>query len=174
MGLIKKFDYFLTQEEKKLLKHYGRIRHRNNMTKFDPTTDNEDTLIYADSVLDALLLSKKNIVEEALNKTLFGTFSELRIYTMCSEFEYFKKPEPCEYTVRGTINMIGRSWPLYLAGEEINVREGQAVLYKGHDTHVFRKEFNGDYFIEFVLNYVDANGQYKEFLKDKKATFGES
>ena len=45
-------------------------------------------------------------------------------------------------------------------------------MYWGTDVLHSRKEFNGDYHIQTFLHYVDANGPYKEFAKDKRLNYG--
>ena len=41
------------------------------------------------------------------------------------------------------------------------------------DKNYFRESFDGDFYIDVALHYVDKNGKYKQWVKDKKMNYGE-
>ena len=60
-------ENFLTESETKLLEHSCQLTHRLNFSQFDGAS-HFDTGIYSDKVFEALIMSKKNLMEELTNK----------------------------------------------------------------------------------------------------------
>ena len=81
MGKIKNgylvIKNILTKEEQLLLENYTSIQHRFNTKNFDGSgqSDNMDTCFYDDPTMEALLLSKVDLMERATNLKLFPTYS---------------------------------------------------------------------------------------------------
>ena len=172
MGTLVKIPNFLTNHELELFTNYTKIRHRNNLKFFDPKSSTKDTRLYADSLTDSLMISKKSSIEKTLGKQLYCSYSELKAHTLGAEYEYHERSPACEYTVIGLIDMVGKPWPLYLRGQKFDLEPSHALLFDGYKEHFYRKEFEGDYYFEYNLHYVDAKGANKFYLKDKKETFG--
>ena len=57
-------------------------------------------------------------------------------------------------------------------GAGIDMEPGDAVIYLGCEIEHWREEFNGDWHAQTFLHYVDKNGSNKEWVKDKRLTFG--
>jgi len=184
MGVIgKDFNYkiipnFLGKEEMILLNQYCEIFHRTNSKYFDITgkqpvgTDTCDTSSYGDPLFDSLLLTKKNIMEEATGKKLFPTYSYWRMHTKHAVLRKHIDRDACEISVTIHIGSDGTSWPFYLDGNLLNTKPGDAIIYLGPKLMHYREIFKGDWYLGAFLHYVDAEGPHKDQYMDKRMYWG--
>jgi hypothetical protein len=177
---IKYFKYklikdFLTQEEIKLLTDYCRIRHRLNFNSFDyQQNDNGDTYFYGDPLMESLMINKLQLMQKETGLELLCTYAFWRMYTNNSDLKKHKDRESCEISATVMLGSDGTLWPIYMDGTELNLKPGDAVIYLGCEVEHWRKEFCGDWQAQTFLHYVDKNGTYKEWAKDKRILYGTS
>jgi hypothetical protein len=178
MGTIKDFKYkliknFLTQEEIGLLNNYCRIKHRKNFNSFDfEQNDNGDSYFYADPLMESLMINKLDIMQKETGLELLCTYAFWRMYTVNADLKKHTDRESCEISVTVMIGSDGTSWPIYMNGNEINMEQGDAVIYLGCELEHWRDKFNGDWHAQTFLHYVDKNGSNKEWFKDKRILYG--
>lgn len=177
METIKEFKYkliknFLTKEEIQLCKNYSIIKHR---LEDDPIMDSQgtDSSHYADHLTEALLLSKKEKMEECVGLKLLPTYSYYRVYTFAGELKEHIDRDSCEISVTIHIDSSGEEWPISIEGNKYNLNPGDAVVYLGCDLKHGRETFKGDYYIQCFLHYVDRNGNKTMFYKDMRDLWGE-
>ena len=164
---------FLTKEEIDLLTHYTRMKHRVNMTEFDlGQNDQGDTMFYGDPATDSLMLNKTKIMEKETGLELLPTYSFWRMYTYLADLKKHKDRPSCEISVTVKINSCGEKWPIYMGGVEIELENGDGVVYKGCDIEHWREQFQGDWHAQTFLHYVNKNGPHADFYKDKRPLFG--
>lgn len=95
------------------------------------------------------------------------TYSYARIYFKGSELIAHKDRPSCEYSV--TINLSqSHKWLIYMDGKPIDMKPGDAVIYKGCEVEHYRKPFDGDEYIQVFFHYINSVGPYKEHIFDKK------
>jgi len=178
MKTIKDFKYkliknFLTQEEIGLLNNYCRIKHRKNFNSFDfEQNDNGDSYFYADPLMESLMINKLDIMQKETGLELLCTYAFWRMYTVNADLKKHTDRESCEISVTVMIGSDGTSWPIYMNGNEINMEQGDAVIYLGCELEHWRDKFNGDWHAQTFLHYVDKNGSNKEWFKDKRILYG--
>ena len=178
MGTIKDFKYkliknFLTEGEIKLLTDYCRIKHRLNFDSFDlHQNNNGDTFFYADPLMESLMINKMDLMQKETGLELLPTYAFWRMYTMFADLKKHKDRSSCEISVTVMIGSDGTSWPIYMDGTEINMEPGDAAIYLGCEIEHWREEFTGDWHAQTFLHYVDKNGPFKEWVKDKRLMFG--
>ena len=164
---------FLCREEMELLTHYTRLKHRTNFDSFDlKQNDQGDTMFYGDPVTDSLLITKKNLMEKETGLTLLPTYTFWRMYTYGADLKKHSDRPSCEYSVTVQINSCGTKWPIFMAGKELELENGDAVIYKGCDLEHWREEFEGDWHSQVFIHYVNKNGPHKEWFKDKRVMLG--
>jgi hypothetical protein len=177
MSLIEKDLYlikenFLTESETKLLEHYCKLTHRLNFDKFDGAS-HFDTGIYADKVFEALLMSKKNLMEELINKKLMPTYSYWRMYTLGNSLKMHKDRPSCEYSVSVMISSDKTPWPFVAGDKEYIQKPGDAVVYKGCElSHGRPTAFEGDHHAQVFLHYIDIDGPNQDWVFDSKPCLG--
>ena len=59
-------------------------------------------------------------------------------------------------------------WPIFLGGDPIITKPGDAVIYLGCELEHWREPFTGDFQIQTFLHYVNKNGPNKEWKYDKR------
>jgi hypothetical protein len=180
MDNIKNFKYkkiknFLTETEINLFKDYCRIRHRLNKNYFDTEgsgTSNLDTAIYADPLMESLLINKNSEMEKLTGLSLKPTYAYWRMYTKFADLKPHKDRPACEISVTINLGGDGTSWPIYMEGNSVNLNPGDAVIYLGCELSHWREEFQGDWQAQTFLHYVDANGPNADHWKDKRIKWG--
>jgi len=178
MGTLEELKYkhiknFLTKNEVKLFSTYCEIKHRSNLTNFDPspTSHNNDTFFYGDTIMDSLLLLKQKFIEEAVGEKLLPTYSYWRMYTKYADLKKHSDRPSCE--ISATVNIGGDiDWPIFMEGTPLNLKTGDAAIYLGCEIEHWREEFKGDYQFQTFLHYVDAEGENKEHYMDKRKYWG--
>lgn len=180
MGIIRKdFRYkiiknILSREERELLKHYCRLKHRSNKTFWNDNILNKtNTRFYADPLTEALLISKQKIMEENCGLKLFPTYSYWRMYTWDAGLGKHKDRESCEISCTIAVDSDSdEPWPIIINDKEVNLNLGDGVIYLGIEDFHERKELQTDYYTQCFLHYVDANGPYKQNKLDKRKRLG--
>ena len=54
----------------------------------------------------------------------------------------------------------------------IDLKPGQAVVYKGCEITHSRKEIQGDWQAQVFLHYVNKNGPNRNFVRDERPFYG--
>ena len=104
-------------------------------------------------------------VSEAAGKKLKPTYSYCRVYRKGNTLAPHKDRPSCEYSV--TLNLSQtHKWPIFMGPRSVDLRPGDACLYRGCDIEHSRKEFKGDEYIQVFLHYVDADGPYRDYVHD--------
>ena len=181
MGIIRKdFKYkiinnFLSKDEIDLFSFYCEIKHRTNLTNFDLDQSNvADTKYYGDTIMESLMLKKKNLIEKETEKKLLPTYAFWRCYTKYAELKKHTDRPSCEISVTVNINGDGTPWPIFMDGTAINLEKGDGAVYLGCEVEHWREEFKGDYQFQTFLHYVDAEGENTEHHMDKRKYWGSS
>jgi|TARA_R100001460_G_scaffold13824_3_gene31198 hypothetical protein len=180
MGVIgKDFKYkivknFLSKDEIRLLSIYCEIKHRLNSTHFDfiQESPNADSCFYADPIMETLLLSKQKLMEKETGKKLLPTYSYWRCYSKYATLSKHKDRPSCEISTTVFIGGDTDQWPIYMDGEAIHLKRGDAAIYLGCELLHHRDEFQGDHQFQTFLHYVDAYGNKKEWHLDKRPYWG--
>jgi hypothetical protein len=165
---------FLQEDERKLLSIYCELMHRN------PDIDNcfgnefESYQIShgADVIMDSLLIKKRDLMSQTLNKELIPTYSYWRCYTHGSDLTKHTDRPACEYSVTVSIDHGGEPWPIFVDGIKCDLDKGDAAIYAGIDQPHWRERYKGDWCMQVFLHYVDKNGPHKEHAFDKRPWIG--
>jgi len=180
MGTLKDRGYkvvknFITQKETNLIKEYCILRHKINFddTRFNDFAQNNngDTSIYADPLTEALMISKTKLMEQESELKLFPTYSFWRMYTYNAELTPHKDRQSCEISVTVMFGSDGTSWPFFVEDKQIDLEPGDAVIYLGTKVKHWRETFTGDWHAQGFLHYVDQDGPYADWKRDKRPQF---
>jgi hypothetical protein len=163
---------FLSNDELELLQKYVKILHRIDNINKDMGRDTCDTAIYADTIMEALLLKKRKKLEQESNLNLHPTYSYYRMYNFLSDLKEHKDRPSCEISVTVNIDSCGTPWPIFMDNNPLHLDKGDAAMYLGMDVKHYREEFQGDYYAQVFLHYVNKEGKHKDWLCDKRALWG--
>jgi len=169
MGIIRKdFNYkliknFFTKKEIELGRHYFHLLHKRNVNNFDAplqqsSSNNGDSIFYYDEFSDAILIQKKKIMEKETGLSLIPTYAFTRFYTYNAELVKHTDRPACEISVSAMWDSDGTKWPLYVDGNPVDMKPGDAVIYLGCKSKHWRENFEGDFHLQTFLHYVDKNG----------------
>lgn len=144
-------------------------------TEADPTSR---FAYYADPLVEVLLQVSKPVVEAATGKDLIPTYSYARIYQPGEQLKPHVDRPACEISVTVNVATKGEISPIYTqyannAPEQHILNAGDAVIYKGCEAMHWRRVLAPNQLnVQFMLHYVDKNGPYAEYAKDKRPSYG--
>lgn len=177
--LYKKIKNFLTKEELELFKQYTEIKHR--LYLLDPYQESETlhtTWYHGEAITDALLVTKKSLIEKEIGKKILPSYSYWRMYTKSDFLEKHRDRPACEISL--SIRVDGDTdWPLYFDsneepkdGEKLDLENGEAVVYLGEKLWHWRDALKGDFQSQIFLHFVDKEGPFKDYKLDKRQALG--
>jgi hypothetical protein len=132
--------------------------------------------IYGAEIFDDLLLRCKDKLEDASGRKLLPTYSYARLYVHGEELPNHLDRESCEISVTITLGFDGDVWPIYMSdfadkreATKISMKIGDAVLYRGTEKFHWREKYTeGEWQAQVFLHYVDANGNFADWVFDKR------
>jgi hypothetical protein len=135
---------------------------------------------YGDPAMETVLLNLKEIMEETTGLVLLPTYSYYRVYRKGDDLKPHIDRPACEISATLCFNYSyddnTYNYPIYIEGNEINLKPGDMAIYKGLELSHWRNSMNAgddDWQVQGFFHYVDANGPYTEWQYDKRNTVGE-
>jgi len=134
---------------------------------------------YADIAMETLLREVKPVMEKHTGLKLSETYSYARIYKKGDVLARHKDRYSCEIST--TLNLGGDPYPIYLdptgqydqPGVEINLNQGDMLIYRGCELEHWREEFKGEECCQVFLHYNDASLETaKENYLDRRPLLG--
>ena len=127
--------------------------------------------IYADHVMETLLVKTLPVMKEKTGLDLLPTYSYARVYEKGSILEKHKDRPSCEIST--TLNLGGDLWPIYVEGTKIDLNPGDMLIYAGCELEHWREPFEGDICGQVFLHYNHVDGPFaKTNLYDKRPMLG--
>ena len=148
--------------------------------------------IYADHVMETLLMKVLPVMKEKTGLNLIPTYSYARVYEHGAELKRHKDRPSCEIST--TLNLGGDPWAIYLdptgannvideyknihkpgapEGVKIDLNPGDMLIYSGCELEHWRKPFEGKLCGQVFLHYNHADGRFaKTNLYDKRPILG--
>ena len=80
--------------------------------------------------------------------------------------------ESCEISATISIGSDGTKWPIYMDGTPCFLEHGDAAIYFGCEVMHWREDFTGDWYAQAFIHYVQKDGPFKEFSRDKRLLWG--
>jgi hypothetical protein len=135
---------------------------------------------YADPTMEVMLLHLHKTMEENTGLSLFPTYSYYRVYRPGDDLKIHRDRPSCEISCTLCFNYsyddTKYQWPIYMAGNKVNLSPGDMVIYRGCDLDHWREMFdiNEDvWHVQGFFHFVDQNGPFADYKYDKRNTIGE-
>ena len=134
---------------------------------------------YSDIVMEILLIKLLPVMEKETGLKLNPNYSYARIYKKGDILHRHKDRFSCEIST--TLNLGGDPWPIYLEpsgkeglkGIEVNLKQGDMLVYKGNELEHWRKEFKGENCAQVFLHYNNLKTKgSKENIFDRRLQLG--
>lgn len=131
-------------------------KEKGNMCKNDGQVENAHVR-YNLKPIRMLHLHETEKVSSISHKQLAPTYCYTRIYYRGSELLPHIDRDACEYSI--TLHLQGSDpWEIYMGDTPVLLEPGDAVLYKGCEIVHYRKPFQGEWYVQCFLHYVDQEG----------------
>ena len=134
---------------------------------------------YADPAMETLMLHMHPQLEEITGLKLHPTYSFFRVYRNGHELTKHTDRPSCEISTTISFKYNYDSdkfqWPIYMAGNEVNLNPGDMVVYRGMELEHWRNPLVYDepvWHVQAFLHYVDANGPNADWKYDRRKTPG--
>ena len=187
------YNYFLLKRDA------VSFMYKNNITAQSPILGTWEDVqvpgsysIYADFVMETLLMKVLPVMKEKTGMDLIPTYSYARVYQTGAELKRHKDRPSCEIST--TLNLGGDPWPIFIdptgsdnvideyknihkpgapPGVEITLEPGDMLMYSGCKLEHWRKPFQGKLCGQVFLHYNHADGRFaKSNLYDKRPMLG--
>jgi hypothetical protein len=176
MVMVEKYkilENFLTKDETNIYKRYCVIQHRIGAPRPHDSQVPFAMSTYGDPAMEALMLNKKEKLEKIINLKLLPTYAFWRMYVWDNDLKIHRDRPSCEISLTvhfGSDNT--HEWPIYMGDNAVNLKPGDAVVYKGCEIEHKRDNFKGDWYAQAFLHYVNAEGPHREHFMDKRQIWG--
>jgi hypothetical protein len=132
---------------------------------------------YAPLCFEALSVYLQPIVENIVGEKLYPVYSYARIYYTGSRLDPHFDRSSSEISVSVCIEKDKKDWPLFIKSDqemihEINLNQGDIVIYRGNAQEHWRDEFTGEKQIQCFLQYVKAEGNLSWLKWDTRPSLG--
>jgi hypothetical protein len=137
--------------------------------------------LYSDSLMETILESSKDALSKISGINLLPTYSYTRLYGNGDELLIHKDRPSCEISATISLGVPDGEDinPIYFSQNEdksnpvkILLEPGDLCLYCGCDLYHWREPFTQKWYLQSFLHYVDANGEYKDHIYDKRTYLG--
>jgi hypothetical protein len=187
------FNYFLLKRDAVNYMYQNNIIAQNNL--YGTWTDQQvpgSYSIYADHVMETLLMKVLPVMKEKTGLNLVPTYSYARVYQHGAELKRHKDRPSCEIST--TLNLGGDPWPIFIdptgsdnvideyknihkpnapKGVKVDLNPGDMLIYSGCELEHWREPFKGQLCGQVFLHYNHADGQFaKSNLYDKRPMLG--
>ena len=187
------FNYFLLKRDAVNYMYQNNIIAQNGL--HGTWTDQQvpgSYSIYADHVMETLLMKVLPVMKEKTGLNLVPTYSYARVYQHGAELKRHKDRPSCEIST--TLNLGGDPWPIFIdptgsdnvideyksihkpgapKGVKVDLKPGDMLIYSGCELEHWREPFQGELCGQVFLHYNHADGQFaKSNLYDKRPMLG--
>jgi hypothetical protein len=142
--------------------------------------------VYADTLMESILLSLKSKVEKITQLDLYPTYSYYRVYKPGDILPIHKDRAACEISVTACMgykyitDVQGYNWDMHIKDNDDTTvtpkcSVGDAIVYKGCEVQHWRDAFDvseGSYQIQAFFHYVDKNGSSADYKYDCRPSLG--
>jgi hypothetical protein len=187
------FNYFLLKRDAVKYMYENNIIAQNGI--FGAWNDYQvlgSYSIYADHVMETLLMKMLPVMKERTGLDLVPTYSYARAYEKGAKLRRHKDRPSCEIST--TLNLGGDPWPIYIdptgednvidefkeihkpnapPGVKVTLKPGDMLIYSGYELEHWREPFEGNICGQVFLHYNHRNGRFAESnLYDKRPLLG--
>ncbi len=143
----------------------------------EPNFIPESMTFYADSLTESILKNSLPKMEELTDLKLFPTYSFMRLYKEGDRLPKHKDRLSCQIAVSLCIGYgyddAEYQWPIYLNGNEIASKPGDALLYHGTEQEHWREPLERDWHLQIFLFYIDQKADYaRDLMFDARPDLG--
>ena len=127
--------------------------------------------VYADMACETLLVKVMPLIERKIKMKLIPTYSYARIYFEGNELKKHTDRFACE--ISGTLALGGETWPIFIGGKKINLKQGDLLIYKGCEVEHWREPLKKGFCVQTFFHYNQegfATGEQQRF--DGRASLG--
>ena len=132
---------------------------------------------YSALCFESLLVILRDQVALVTKKNLVPAYSYSRIYYKGASLARHHDRPSCQYSATVAIKNDIHPWDIYiqdLHGDEhaVALDEGDMLIYRGDALDHWRNEFQESKQIQTFIHYVDLDGEYKDFIYDRRPMLG--
>jgi hypothetical protein len=135
---------------------------------------------YSDPLMETILSSSTESLSKISEFNLLPTYSYSRLYGMGDELVIHRDRPSCEISATISLAVPNNDIsPIYFSQNEdksnaieIILEPGDLCLYRGCDLYHWREPFKQKWYLQSFLHYVNADGEYKDHIYDKRNYLG--
>ena len=172
---------FLDPDFVKFIQQYFFLRIKSGQATLGDIQSPGSYCFYSDPLIETILDSATDSLSKITGFRLLPTYSYTRLYAKDDELKIHRDRPSCEISATLTLGIPDDEdiQPIYFSQSEdklnpvkILLNPGDLCLYCGCDLYHWREPFKQRWYLQSFLHYVDANGEYKDHIYDKRNYLG--
>lgn len=173
-GYVVLKDALSKQQCDDLVQHMFKLKEEGKLVQDDqcPLSD----AVYGDPIFDNILQKFAGPIGNSVGRKLLPTYTYARIYRPGEILKKHKDRPACEISATMTLGYDAKNiWPIFFDEQKeiaVSLETGELAVYKGCEILHWRTAFKGNWHIQVFFHYVDANGPYKDHVRDGRQEFG--
>lgn len=130
-----------------------------------------------DNLMETILQNSCESISEIIDIKLFPTYSSVYFHMNGDSFENNKNESSEISAILSLGSSESNDNPIYFKKSKSNIKEfylnkGDLLVYRNLNFNCWRENVKSKWLLESVLNFVDSQGQYSEFIYDKRPYLG--
>ena len=173
-GYVVLKDALTKQQCDELVQHMFQLHKEGKLVQDDQCP--LSWAVYGDPIFDSILQKFAKPIGDSVGRQLLPTYTYARIYQPGEILKKHKDRPACEISATMTLGYDAKTiWPIFFNEEKeiaVNLEVGELAVYKGCEILHWRQAFKGNWHVQVFFHYVDANGPYKDHVRDGRPNFG--
>lgn len=170
-------ENFIEEDFVDFIQDYYSLKVNSGLHTVDENKFTYGYCFHNDSLMETILQNSCEAISEIIGIKLLPTYSLVHLHMNGDSFENNKN----ESSEISAILSLGNSGDdedfIYFAKtksniKELNLSKGDLLVYRNMNFDCWREPIKNKWLLESVLNFVDSEGHYSEYIYDKRPYLG--
>lgn len=170
-------ENFLEEDFVDFLQDYYSLKVNSGLHTIDESNFSYGYFFDNDSLMETILQNSCEVISEIIDVKLLPTYSHVHLHMNGDSYEN-EKTKSGEISAILSLGNSGDSEDLIYfkksqsSIKELNLNKGDLLVFRSIDFDCWREPIKNKWVLESVLNFVDSEGPYSEFIYDKRPYLG--
>lgn len=170
-------ENFIEEDFVDFIQDYYSLKVNSGLHTIDESKFTYGYFFHNDSLMETILQNSCEAISEIIGVKLLPTYSQVHLHMNGDSYENNQN----ESSEISTILSLGSSGDkedlIYFKKsqssiKELNLNKGDLLVYRNINFKCWREPIKNKWLLESVLNFVDSDGPYSEFIYNKRPYLG--
>jgi hypothetical protein len=170
-------ENFIEEDFVDFIQDYYSLKVNSGLHTIDESKFTYGYFFHNDSLMETILQNSCEAISDIIDVKLLPTYSQVHLHMNGDSYEN-NQNESSEISAILSLGNSGDSEDyVYFKKTQSNVKElslnkGDLLVYRNINFKCWREPIKNKWLLESVLNFVDSEGHYSEFIYDKRPYLG--